>query len=463
MKDPFELLQSSDEPMSRVTEAAPGNTSPARQPREAQPANVVCPFCGQSKAVSAEPCPRCTMEDTPATRQATKARIGPWYVLQNRSPSAPGMRFGTLLWLVSKGHVTPRSVVRGPTTYQLWRYGAHVRGLSREWGLCYSCAGSIDRSATICVHCERPQEPPADPDTLLDVRVARPPRQPVMREIETPADSRPPREHLIVREPEAPAPAEPAIEISHAERLRQRQKMLVRQQAEQQDRRAGDPAFVSGMNLAAALRGPEQTETRSRRASVLSVALFLFVLIGGAAAAVLYLKPEYRAPTEAWVRGAWGTIREKMAAIRFSAPPGVEPPAVARQATPQPQPAPLVANPPAQSESLATQHPAKPEPKAQLAGDSGLSTDPRPPKKSKSDEPAQPAATPVEQPKSIERAIEEARTLWGQAIDAEARQDFAAAVRCYEQIKQLPQGAWPGGLQVSLDLARKRAAQEEAR
>src|SRR5262245_37969597 len=46
----------------------------------------VCPFCGSQNAVlagsngtAAAPCPRCTMEDTAATRQATKARIGPWH------------------------------------------------------------------------------------------------------------------------------------------------------------------------------------------------------------------------------------------------------------------------------------------------------------------------------------------------------------------------------------------------
>jgi hypothetical protein len=55
-------------------------------------------------------------------------------------------------------------------------------------------------------------------------------------------------------------------------------------------------------------------------------------------------------------------------------------------------------------------------------------------------------------------AIEQARELWKQAIDAEARNDFPAAVRHYEQIKKLPQRAWPGGLQISLDLARARAA-----
>ena len=48
----------------------------------------------------------------------------------------PGMRFETLLSFVRKGRVRARSVVRGPTTHQLWRFAAHVKGLSREFGLC---------------------------------------------------------------------------------------------------------------------------------------------------------------------------------------------------------------------------------------------------------------------------------------------------------------------------------------
>jgi hypothetical protein len=61
---------------------------------------------------------------------------------------------------------------------------------------------------------------------------------------------------------------------------------------------------------------------------------------------------------------------------------------------------------------------------------------------------------------SEEQAMDTARSLWRQAIDAEGREDFAAAVRYYEQIKKLPQSAWPGGLQFSLEYAKKRAAEK---
>ena len=44
------------------------------------------------------------------------------------NPSAPGMKCNTLLALIRKGQITPRSVVRGPTTFQLWRFAARVKG-----------------------------------------------------------------------------------------------------------------------------------------------------------------------------------------------------------------------------------------------------------------------------------------------------------------------------------------------
>lgn len=139
----------------------------------------VCPFCGSVNERPDEPCPRCTMENTPVTRQATKARIGPWYVWQSRNPAAPGMKWQTLMTLVRKGQVSGRSVVRGPTTHQLWRFAARVKGLSREFGVCYACGLEIEKTSRSCPHCSRLQEPPADPDVLVENE----PHKPVFRAI----------------------------------------------------------------------------------------------------------------------------------------------------------------------------------------------------------------------------------------------------------------------------------------
>src|SRR5262245_30456122 len=190
MTDPF--VETVNEPLSRLRDPSGASdvTLVADELRETLTGRHVCPYCGLQSPGGTDPCPRCSMEDTPATRQATKARIGPWYVLQTRNPAAPGMKYATLLSLVSKGQVTPRSVVRGPTTHQLWKFAAHVKGLSREFNLCYSCGGEIERTTNQCPHCDRLQEPPINPDSLLESRDMSP-RLPVQREVKAATQMQP--------------------------------------------------------------------------------------------------------------------------------------------------------------------------------------------------------------------------------------------------------------------------------
>src|SRR5918998_6723712 len=135
---------------------APGVPPAPEQVRDALTGKHVCPFCGSVNDTEHGVCVRCTMENSAATRKATKQRIGPWYVLQSRNPAAPGMRFETLLAFVRKGRVKPKSVVRGPTTHQLWKFAAQVKGLSREFGVCYSCGGAVGPDTA-------PRPPPAPP------------------------------------------------------------------------------------------------------------------------------------------------------------------------------------------------------------------------------------------------------------------------------------------------------------
>jgi hypothetical protein len=436
------FVEPEDDEMSRAVDSMRGDAlSAAKEAREAVVGKSVCPFCGQQKTSSAEPCPRCTMEDTPATRQATKARIGPWYVLQNRSPSAPGMKFSTLLWLLNKGQVTPRSIVRGPTTYQLWRWAAHVRGVSREFGLCYSCGGAIERAAAICPHCERPQEPPTNPDVLLEMRESSPPgqRAPVLREVDARLDdaeemrasarSRD-RDAELARDAYAPLRVPQASESS----------AVARQQRAQEIIRQGDGSVVSAMELAAAFHDPDGNADSGRRFRVWRVLVTMVVLAAAAGALMMYLKPEYREPTMQWAKGTWRTIREKISSLEWNTPPK-------HDAAPS--------RLPARTDAPA---PASPAPVDTAASNSDRQAVQRQSEQQQPRKVVPPPAAPIPT-MDDNTAIETARALWSQAIDAEARQDFAAAVTCYEQIRQLPAKAWPGGLQISLDLARKRASE----
>ncbi len=149
-----------DKPVVKVAE------KPAETPAPRYGVHV-CPFCGASRGDPADACPKCTMRDTPATRAATAERLGPWFVLQTRSPSAPGMRLDTLRLLAKKGHVTRRSVLRGPTTGQFWTFAERARGVAREFGLCHACGADVRPTADRCPRCNEDQRPPADPEALL--------------------------------------------------------------------------------------------------------------------------------------------------------------------------------------------------------------------------------------------------------------------------------------------------------
>src|SRR6266566_5403230 len=157
-------------PEPRTATDAPNSSSasPAQQIRRALRGKHVCPFCGTQRETDVGACLHCSLEDTPTTRSATRSKLGPWYVLQSRNPSAPGMNFATLMVLVQKGRVTARSVLRGPTTGQFWRHAAKVKGVSREFGLCWNCGGDVLKNARACAGCKRLQEPPLNPDVLLE-------------------------------------------------------------------------------------------------------------------------------------------------------------------------------------------------------------------------------------------------------------------------------------------------------
>jgi hypothetical protein len=478
----------------------------------------VCPFCGTVNAVAdgdpsaqAAQCPRCSMADTPATRKATKARIGPWFVRQNRNPAAPGMRFDTLLALVRRGQVTAQSVVRGPTTHQLWRFAAQVKGLSRAFGVCYSCGGSVEPDATLCSHCNRMQEPPVNPDVLLETGLAPAADHQTIRKELRPLDPRPPAPAVPPARPAPPAPAAPAASAArpqpadiftpdHPQLEHEHERMAAPSRREEsQPRRSereprfepraqspasqrprpspdADSAILSARDLAAAFQLDFKPNMRRRRkwAGKLVAALVLLVLAG--VAAVLMTNEPLRRTVLTWGQRQYTTIRE--AVVNRAQPAPVAEAPANPPATDAGQPSDI--SPP--RETLAS-HDVKPslsapatKPATASAGNRrptaattpapSDSTGSRPRVEQPRPRPAPIAVTPAPQPPPqappqpapIDPAVaaDEARTLWRQAIDAEARQDFAAAVRHYEQIKRLPKSAWPGGLEINLELARQR-------
>lgn len=384
--------------MSRAMDSSVSETiSPSR----GMPAGkMVCPYCGAVSERSSGACPRCTMEDTPATRAATKARIGPWYVLQSRNPSAPGMKWATLLSLVNKGQITPRTIVRGPTTHQLWRFAGHVKGLSREFGICYSCGVSIEKTINQCPQCDRIQEPPINPDALLETREPAP-RAPIQREI------RPANEEsttLAIREEELPG---------------------------SRDWRP-DAGILSARELAAAFQldfkpaNPDVVATTEKRPSLGKTIAALILLAAVGTAAVLYFKPEYRDAVTSKLQDGGNWVKAQWTRIGTSDKPDP------LKDLNKPVSKPVVESKPIQVK------PFQPE-KPQVA--------PQPPKQENPAQQATPA--PMENSQAADAdPFEQSRQLWRQVWEAKQRGDAAAGVRLIEQIKKLPSETWP---KVNLD------------
>src|SRR5262249_43962189 len=126
----------------------------------------------------------------------------------------------------------------GPTTHQLWKRAAEAKGISREFGLCFSCGAEIDTQANLCPSCNRLQEPPANPDVLVDSRGGNgdssgetseaPPAPPKRRHfferplappsMPTPTPVSAPVPPMVSPEPPAPPPSMPPRSLESAAR-----------------------------------------------------------------------------------------------------------------------------------------------------------------------------------------------------------------------------------------------------
>lgn len=438
--------------MSQDTETSPSDV--ARQVRELLAGRHVCPFCGGQRARADIPCPRCTMEDTPATRQATVARLGPWFVLQSRNPSAPGMRWATLIALVRRGQVGPRSVVRGPVTSQLWTFAAKVRGLSREMGVCYDCGQAIDKLATRCPSCGQSQEPPMNPDALLETLDDATPRAPVMREV---AGGDTPTTTLPTSDPEM------QLQLVAPSGIPARRDLRNRTAAPADP--TGDDAILTARELATAFQlgvGPQATRRRYRRRLVRS-ALALLVLALTAAAVWGYNDPRVRSQASGYLERAVAWFKE----AAKPAPAGLE----------DDQPLSAVANPvgasteapssddrrptPAIVERSSDPEPTprpSPIPAPTLQPGSTPQPDSTPPPGSTPPNGRFPAVAAIDPTLANLPPIEQSRALYRRAIDAMAREDFALALQLLEAIETLPRNVHPGDLPSRLALVRQKLA-----
>jgi len=421
----------------------------------------VCPFCGAVRDQPDGVCARCTMESSPATRQATKSRIGPWYVLQTRNPAAPGMKFETLLAFVRKGRVRAQSIVRGPTTHQLWRFAAQVKGLSREFDVCYSCGRAIAREAAVCLHCNRLQDLPANPDVFLEAEDSAtvPAPTPIFREIS---------QAPLVSEDIAVSPMPPGTLSYEASRSGTAAvSAAAPDTVKKPDRsRKGTDGFLTAEDLATAFqldfqpkerkhkktpvapigtRDPQGFPAPRRRVHWGSVVFLLLLIAAIGASAFLYQRNAvFRSRVHHGYDVASTWTREKWAALQKSTAKPQHPGAadgISAQMAPSSD-----SN---QKGSTTPQPAAAANPWDQLYHQQG--SDPNP----LADKPAKADTSPAK-PAHREGTMDDVRALYGSALDAEGQRDYATAVLKYEEIKEFPSELWPSDLELRLKAARSQ-------
>jgi hypothetical protein len=500
--------------MTRSFDTIPNDLNRAAEavkPSPSPPVMSVCPFCGAISEKADGPCLRCKMENSAMTRQATRARVGPWYVMQSRNPSAPGMKCSTLLALIRKGQITPRSVIRGPTTYQLWRFAARVKGISREFGLCYSCGGEVQRTSTFCARCSRSQELPPNPDALLEhenqaakalfreVKSSRPP-SPGSAERSRPENTRDEPIRVNAAESDShrgnrsqtqiPSAAETMAELADLPSPHNAPSDL-----QTRPRQRPQDGVLSARDLAAAFSlqydptmdaGPRRRGPGGGLGKRVVAVAAMFLIFGGVAATFYYV-PSLRQRMVDWVQDASppsdvSTVTHELDAQpqksltaqtpAWMMPPPVDsPPITTPLVTPKPQPGDVPAlsyNLPSVPKPVPIQQVDQPAPPVvQTAHDA------EPPHDSQPATPTTAANVIVPESNDAGAVAAAANTqklrqsaggdldtlameLRGNGMDAEHRDDFAAAEYYYQQVEQLPRDHWPGDIDQLLKDAHQK-------
>lgn len=114
---------------------------------------LACPLCGETQYEQSV-CKQCGGALDPDGLLLAEASFGPWYVRDEENPFAPGMTYDLLIQRIRDEKVHHYSLVRGPTTRQLWIVAKRVPGIAHILGRCHQCDGHVDSTSRACPFCE---------------------------------------------------------------------------------------------------------------------------------------------------------------------------------------------------------------------------------------------------------------------------------------------------------------------
>jgi len=116
---------------------------------------LVCPICGETQQETST-CRACNTELDARGLLFAEASFGPWWIRDEQFPFQPGMTYDHIADLARKGEIQRHTLLRGPTTRQLWTVARHVPGIAHLLGRCHKCDSHVLPSSRACDACQTP-------------------------------------------------------------------------------------------------------------------------------------------------------------------------------------------------------------------------------------------------------------------------------------------------------------------
>ena len=113
---------------------------------------LACPLCGETQYEQSV-CKQCAARLDPDGLLLAEASFGPWYIRDEDLPFSPGMTYDILIRKVRDGVIENYTLLRGPTTRQLWKVANRVPGIAHLLGRCHACREHIDSNSRSCTSC----------------------------------------------------------------------------------------------------------------------------------------------------------------------------------------------------------------------------------------------------------------------------------------------------------------------
>ena len=113
---------------------------------------LVCPICGETQRETSV----CRSCDTPLDANGllyAEGAVGPWWIRDVKRPFCPGMTYDHIVAMARKGEFGRNTILRGPTTRQLWTVARHVSGIAHILGRCHKCDTHVKPKARTCSEC----------------------------------------------------------------------------------------------------------------------------------------------------------------------------------------------------------------------------------------------------------------------------------------------------------------------